>query len=185
MKRRNVLKSLAASAVPAGAAAADTQWSNPFAKSWRDSFLSHWADTKTYTLAMMEAMPDDGFASKPDPAQRGFGEQFIHIARANNAYMTAFGIGKAPTPPEASTKQACRQFLTASFDYVTEVLHKMEEKQLLRGDYKFSPRLPPHSGTDLFMRAYMHTAHHRGQAVVYLRVKGIVPPTWKFEPTGA
>jgi uncharacterized damage-inducible protein DinB len=29
----------------------------------------------------------------------------------------------------------------------------------------------------------MHTAHHRGQLVVYLRVKGIVPPTWAFEPT--
>jgi hypothetical protein len=32
---------------------------------------------------------------------------------------------------------------------------------------------------------YAHTAHHRGQAVVYLRVKGITPPTWKFEPTAS
>jgi uncharacterized damage-inducible protein DinB len=29
----------------------------------------------------------------------------------------------------------------------------------------------------------MHTAHHRGQIVVYLRVKGITPPAWQFEPT--
>ena len=34
----------------------------------------------------------------------------------------------------------------------------------------------------MLFRAYMHTAHHRGQVVTYLRVKGLVPPTWKFEP---
>ena len=133
---------------------------------------------------MMEAMPADGFDSRPDPAQRGFGEQFIHIARANNAYVSAFGILKPPAPPETSDKQACRSYLAASFDYVTEVLNKLTGKDLARQDLKFSPKLPPHSATDLFMRAYMHTAHHRGQAVVYLRVRGIVPPTWKFEPTG-
>jgi uncharacterized damage-inducible protein DinB len=35
---------------------------------------------------------------------------------------------------------------------------------------------------DIFLRAYMHTAHHRGQIITYLRVNEIVPPTWKFEP---
>ncbi len=181
MKRRQALTALAAAAAPAAAA----DWSDTFARAWRDTFLHHWADTKEYTMKMMEAMPADGFDSKPDPAQRGFGEQFVHIARANNAYVTVIGIGKAPEPPKSNDKESVRQFLTASFDWITDVLNKLNEKQLLKQDYKFSPRLKPHSGTDLFMRAYMHTAHHRGQAVCYLRVKGIVPPTWKFEPSGA
>lgn len=181
MKRRHVLTAVAAAAVPAAAA----DWSNAFAKTWRDTFLHHWADTKSYTLAMLDAMPADGFDSKPNPAQRGFGEQFVHIARANNAYVTAFGIGKAPEAPKTNGKEEVRAFVVASFDWITDVLNKMTQEQLLKPDYKFSPRLPPHSGTDLFMRAYMHTSHHRGQAVVYLRVKNIVPPTWKFEPTGA
>lgn len=181
MRRRHLLTAAAAAAVPAAAA----EWRDPFARTWRDTFLHHWADTRSYTLAMLDAMPEDGFDSKPNPAQRGFGEQFVHIARANNAYVTAFGIGKAPEAPKETSKAAVRSFVEASFDWITDVLNRMSEQQLLKPDYKFSPRLPPHSGTDLFMRAYMHTAHHRGQAVVYLRVRGIVPPAWKFEPTGA
>jgi uncharacterized damage-inducible protein DinB len=180
MQRRKLLAGAAASAF-----AADSDWPDPFARAWRDSFLRHWADTREYTLAMMEAMPADGFDSKPNPEQRAFGEQFIHIGRANNAYMAAFGIAPAPAAPAGWDKEACRKFLAASFDYSDQVLRRITGRDLARQDLKIAARLPPHSGTDLCMRAYMHTAHHRGQAVVYLRVRGIVPPTWKFEPTGA
>jgi hypothetical protein len=62
------------------------------------------------------------------------------------------------------------------------VLRKLTEKDILRSDLG-QPRFPAHTGTDLCLRAYTHTAHHRGQAIVYLRVKGIAPPTWAFEPT--
>ena len=82
-------------------------------------------------------------------------------------------------------KVAVRKFVVASFDYVAAVLDKMKESDLFRKDLNLWKGAPPHSGTDICMRAYMHTAHHRGQAVVYLRVKGITPPTWKFEPRGA
>ena len=58
----------------------------------------------------------------------------------------------------------------------------MTEKDILRTDIQFSPRLPKHSTVDIFLRAYMHTAHHRGQIITYLRVNEIKPPTWKFEP---
>jgi hypothetical protein len=68
--------------------------------------------------------------------------------------------------------------------HVLTVLDKMTQKDLFRKDLPLFKGLPPHSGTDICMRAYMHTAHHRGQAIVYLRVKGITPPTWKFEPRG-
>ena len=78
-----------------------------------------------------------------------------------------------------------RAYLASTFDYVTDVLNMLSEQDLIRTDLKIGSSVPPHSGTDLFMRAYMHTAHHRGQVVVYLRLKGIVPPAWAFEPTAA
>ncbi|MDX1982077.1 MAG: DinB family protein [Bryobacteraceae bacterium] len=182
MRRRNALGTLAGMSTTAMAQTAG--WNNAFAKQWRDTFIHHWQDTRTYTLAIFDAMPADGMEVKPNPAQRGFADQFDHIARANNAYFKAFNIGQAPEPPKVKDRDSVRTFLAASFDWIDEVLRKMTEKELVRADYKFSPRLPPHSGTDLCMRAYMHTAHHRGQAVVYLRVKGITPPAWKFEPSG-
>jgi len=33
---------------------------------------------------------------------------------------------------------------------------------------------------DILLLAYHHTAHHRGQALVYLRFKGIDPPNYRF-----
>jgi len=97
--------------------------------------------------------------------------------------MSAFKLKPAPARVTATGKSAVKAYLTDTFDYVSSVLTAMEEKDLLRTDLQLNSRTKPHSGMDLFMRAYMHTAHHRGQLVGYLRMKGITPPTWAFEPT--
>lgn len=181
MRRRAFCNAIA---VAASASAAQTPgWRNPFLKSLRDSFAEHWKDTREYTLAVLEAMPADGFDFKPNPAQRTFGEQLVHLASANVAYYASFGKLARPAPAKASDKESVRAYLTAAFDYVAQVLAQLTEDDMQRNDLKISARTPPHSAVDIFLRAYMHTAHHRGQAVVYLRVKGIQPPAWKFEPT--
>ncbi|MBM3811496.1 MAG: DinB family protein [Acidimicrobiia bacterium] len=180
MKRRQVLPALAAGFTSAAAA----HEGDAFITQWRDSFLKHWKVTAEYTIAVADAMPEDAYTFKPTDAQRNFAEQMVHLGRANVAYMTAFGIVQPPAPPAPTetSKKVVRAYLTASFDFVTEVITKASTKELARTDLKLG-RLPAHSATDLCMRAYMHTAHHRGQLVVYLRLKGIVPPTWAFEPT--
>ena len=180
--RRKLLTSLpalagAAMAVPAA------EWKDPFARSWRDSFLKHWQVTKDYTMAFADALPADAYGFKPVEVQRSYAEQLVHIGSANAAYMTAFKVKDAPARITATDKAPVRAYLLATFDYVTDVLQLIQEKDLIRTDLQFNTRNKPHSGTDLFMRAYMHTAHHRGQLVGYLRAKGITPPTWAFEPT--
>ncbi len=178
--RRRILKALAVSGV-APLAAAD--WSNPFARQWRNSFLSHWQVEKKYTLAFVEAMPAEYFDFKPTPAQRSFGEQLVHLGQANTAYMRTFQIKTAPAAPRDISKDSVRAYLTAVFDFVAEVLTSLGENDLERADLRINERVKPHRGIDLFLRAYTHTAHHRGQTVVYLRLKGITPPTWSFEPS--
>lgn len=178
MKRRQLLPAL----VAAPLAATPSDWSDPYAKTWRDTFIAHWRDTREYTLAVLDAMPADSFDLKPNPAQRTFAEQLTHIGLANVAYFRTFGIGEPPPPSKATTKGEVREYLAACFDYVANSLQRLTEKDLLRTGIQLSPRHAPHSGTDLCLRAYLHTAHHRGQLVVYLRVKGITPPAWKFEP---
>lgn len=194
MKRRNLLATLAA-ATPA--LAQSSAWPDSFARDWHRSFIEHWRDTKEYTLAVLDAMPADGFDTKPNPAQRPFGDQMRHLAVANIVYFKAFGL--VPLPGATLTtdrseldkyasptdKAAVRKFVAASFDYIAAVLEKMTQKDLARKDLNLWKDAPPHTGTDVCLRAYMHSAHHRGQAVVYLRVKGITPPTWQFEPTAS
>ncbi len=177
-----MMRGAAAGAI-AAIPSAGAEWTNTFAREWRDMFLKHWESTKHYTMEIFDAMPPEHFDSRPVPEQRSFGEQMAHLGSANVAYMRAFGVVDAPPAAAGKDRDSVRKYVTATFDYVTEVLKKLEEPALSRKDLKFSARLKPHSGSDLFMRAYMHTAHHRGQAVVYLRVKGIVPPAWEFEPT--
>ena len=194
MQRRHAISSLVAvPSVFAQSSAATT--SDSFLKTWHTSFIEHWRDTKEYTLAVLDAMPPDGFDTKPHPVQRPFGDQLRHLAQANVLYFKAFGLVPIPEATLTSDrvaldkyasptdKAAVRRFVVASFDYVSSVLSKMTEKDLARKDLKLWQDAPIHSGTDICMRAYMHSAHHRGQAVVYLRVKGITPPAWKFEPT--
>ena len=142
-------------------------------------------------------MPADAFESRPNPVQRPFGDQLRHLAYANVIYFNSFGLVSIPkaTPTSDSealdtyaavgNKTAIRGFVLASFRYVSSVLDKLTEADLRRQDLTLWRGSGMHSGTDVCLRAYMHTAHHRGQAVVYLRVKGITAPAWKFEPTGA
>lgn len=186
-----------AATVPAAAhsaAAAAGAWANPFAKAWYDSYVEHWKDTKEYTLQMLDAMPAEHFTSKPDPAQRTFGDQMRHLGSANVAYFRALNL--VPVPDAIPTdraqlpklvpendKAAVRRYVEATFDYVMAVLDKMTEKDMMRADMRLFNQTKPHSTIDICMRAYMHTSHHRGQTVCYLRVKGITPPAWKFEPT--
>lgn len=179
-----------------GAVAAQAQsgaWQNPFTKTLRDSFRLHWIDTKEYTLSMLDAMPADSFDFKAHPTQRTFGDQLGHLAWVNVAYFRAFGLtGVEDTLPKnyadvrkqvvLDNKDAVRKFVVSTFDYTIAVLDRLTEKDLMRSDIKPFPNMLPHSSIDMLFRAYMHTAHHRGQIVTYLRVKGLVPPVWKFEP---
>lgn len=185
MRRRSVFPLLAA--VPQ-AGPAQTR---SFALLFRDNYLKHWRDDRQYTLEVLEAMPPGEFDFRPNPVQRSFGDQLRHLAYANCVYFNVFQLVPVPSPPLAasakeldaaanpSDKESVRRFVGAAFDYCADVLEKLTEEHLLRGGFQLRQ---PHTGIDVLMRAYMHTAHHRGQAVVYLRAKGITPPAWKFEP---
>ncbi|MCC6536513.1 MAG: DinB family protein [Bryobacterales bacterium] len=190
MKRRHALLAPLAATAAAASPAPAADWSNPFARGLRDSFRLHWVDTKDYTLAMLEAMPADSFEFKAHPSQRGFGDQLLHLCWANLIYFRAFGASDTfpktyadvvKTYPPAD-KAAVRRFVAETFDHTLAVLDGLAEKDVARTDLKLWAKAPAHSTTDVFFRAYMHTAHHRGQIVTYLRVKGLTPPTWKFEP---
>jgi uncharacterized damage-inducible protein DinB len=181
MRRRRFLTALPASAA---LQAQTAEWRDPFVKAWRDSFLAHWRDTREYTLAILDAMPAEHFTSKPDAAQRTFGEQMVHLAQANNAYFQGLRLAPAPEgKADPADKASVRNFVNASFDFIARTLDRMQENDWTRKDVKLFQRGQVHSTVDICMRAYMHTAHHRGQVVTYLRVKGIKPPAWKFEPT--
>lgn len=183
---------MAAAAYPAAALA--QQAPNGFAKVFLTHCVEHWADTKEYTMAVFDAMPADSMGFKPTPVQQPFSMMMAHLGSANVAYFRAFNLLPVPKDLPGSRaelvkvvnledKAAVRKYVEATFDYVAAVLGKLSQQDLDRTDLILFPKAKPHSGIDVFLRAYMHSAHHRGQATSYLRGKGIAPPAWKFEPS--
>jgi uncharacterized damage-inducible protein DinB len=60
-----------------------------------------------------------------------------------------------------------------SYDYVITVLQGMTAEQLQETVKGGGKELPKYV---LINKAFEHQTHHRGQAVVYLRLKGVTPP---------
>ena len=185
MNRRKALQYLAFSGgagVPA-MVSAEGEWQNKFARQWRDDFAKHWRNTKKYLLAFVDAMPADGFNFKPTPEQMTFGEQVVHLCHSNTAYISTFGHKLSLARPDPSSKAAVRGYVIETFDRFSEVLAGLTEKDVNRRDLSLGSKGNLHTAPDIMLRAYMHTAQHRGQLAVYLRLKGITPPGWRFEPT--
>ena len=57
-----------------------------------DQLLKHYQTSKDLTLAVANAMPEDGYTFKATPAEMSFGEQMNHIAAAAGHYCAA-GLG--------------------------------------------------------------------------------------------
>ena len=184
MKRRTILQGLAVSAAPG--AAGSSAWKNTFAQQLRDDLLVHWRSEREYTLEVLEAMPAEHFSFKPVDEQRTFAEQLEHTAQANAHYFASFAKdAQPPGDPASLSKESLREFVAATFEYGLSVLSSLNESDFLRRDLNMTFRSRPHTAQDVFLRAYTHTAHHRGQAIAYLRLKGITPPSWRFPANGA
>ena len=128
MTRRSVVPALA------GAAAAGRADTMPFALQFRDSFVRHWVVERDYTVAVADAMPPEQYDFKPNPVQRSFGEQLTHLAMANVAYFSAFGLLPAPERLQGGDRATAVKAVNSSWDYTLAVLRKVTEKDLLRSD---------------------------------------------------
>ena len=141
-------------------------------------FLKHWQIAKEFTLAVAEAMPTESYDFKPNPEELSFGRLMTHIA-AQNSDSCASAAGTKPlAEPTATDKETAIKFLTDSFDKCTKELDAMPPEQLNKEVYKFQDQ--PVLAREALWYTFTHMAHHRGQAEVYLRVKNIKPPAWRF-----
>jgi uncharacterized damage-inducible protein DinB len=141
-------------------------------------FGRHWQIAKQFTLAVAEAMPAEDYDFKPTPAEMSFGQMMIHIADENSTSF-AKAAGSKPLPmPAAADKKTAIQYLTGTFDKCAKELDAMTPQQLDNVAYEFQGR--PILAWEAMWWAFTMTAHHRGEAEVYLRLKNIKPPHYQF-----
>ena len=147
-------------------------------KDFKAIFARHWQISKEFTLAVAEAMPAEDYNFKPNPEEMSFGHLMIHIADENSRSFARAAKTKPLAEPAATDKQTVIKFLTDSFDKCAKELDAMTPEQLDNVAWKFQGR--PVLVWEGMWWAYTMAAHHRGQAEVYLRVKNIKPPAYRF-----
>jgi uncharacterized damage-inducible protein DinB len=143
-----------------------------------EDWVGWWERSKTFVVKVVNAMPEADYSFKPFPEARSFGEEMQHLAQAEGFYLGNLGKGgRAPAAPRGdSTKATTVKYVTDVMDWSISVV-----KQLTAADITKSfggGKGPAMTGLDLLLNAMVHTAHTRGYAEMYLRQKGIVPPTY-------
>lgn len=146
---------------------------------WHEEAARHWQTSKEFTLAVANLMPAESYDFKPNPEEMGFGELMVHIAQANANNFAIVAETKSPlTKPTTMDKESVMKYLTDSFDFCLKTLDGLTDQQLDKMTGKEGPGQL--SGRERLWSYFTHTAHHRGQAEVYLRVKNIKPPAYRF-----
>jgi len=138
-----------------------------------------------FTLAVADSMPLEKYGFRPNNEEMSFAALMIHIA-TSNALRFAQIAGK-PMPlkvpatiPKGEAKEIAKKLLAESFDFCIALLDQFTPAQmdkLYKVDWYERPEV---TGRQLVLGMFVHTAHHRGQAEVYLRASGIKPPDYRF-----
>jgi uncharacterized damage-inducible protein DinB len=130
---------------------------------------------KNFVIQAAEKVPEAGYSFKPTPEVRSFGQLLGHIADDQYRYCSAAKreskssqFEKAP-PPKAEMVAALKSaFAYCDTAYETLVDASATENVVFLG--RTIPKLTVtlHAG---------HAWEHYGNAVVYMRLQGIVPPS--------
>ena len=151
-----------------------------------DEFARDWTFSKAFTLAVAEKMPAEKYGFKATDAEMNFGTLMFHIAASNVFRFAQISGIKPPArfaqrPSEKLSKEDILAIVADSFDYVIAVLPQLTAEQLAKpytiDDWQGRKDV---TARDIMMNMFVHTAHHRAQAEVYLRLNGIVPPAYQF-----
>ena len=155
----------------------------------KDALARHWKTSGEFTIAVAEKMPPDGYTFRPNPEEMNFGQLMAHIGVVNlSACSNASGLAKPDVPMGIMawqkdtqkvdvTKEDAITLLQGSFEFCDKAVAAMTPEKL---DNVQGPANRKLTGFEWLWGYFTHTAHHRGQAEVYLRVKGIKPPDYRF-----
>jgi uncharacterized damage-inducible protein DinB len=140
-------------------------------------YSEHFGALSELSIAVAQAMPPEQYAFRPHPESMNFGQLISHIATTNYQFCAGLKDSDAPRLPSPTEKDAIVKFLSDSFAYCATVIPRLTDAQLNGTHNSPDGRL---LGREILLAMYIHVAHHRGQAEIYLRDKGIRPPSYRI-----
>jgi uncharacterized damage-inducible protein DinB len=133
---------------------------------------------KRNLTAMVDKMPEEHFAFKPVPEMRSFGESVAHVAdaQARNCNLVSGAGSKTVDADRKKTKAELQSALKESFAICDSVFAGLTEARanelVTMGQSGFQL-----SKLSLLVSMISHSNEQHGYMAVYLRLKGIVPPS--------
>ena len=142
-------------------------------------YSQHFDALHKLSVSVADAMPAEKYTFRPDPGSMTFGELISHIATTNFSFCAGLQDSAAPqtAPPSDKDKEAVVKYLSSSFEYCAAIIPNLTGQQLTNVHNSPDGRL---SGRAVLLAMFVHVAHHRGQAEIYLRDNGIKPPSYRI-----
>jgi len=139
-------------------------------------------------LAAADQMPELDYAFRPVEGVRTFGELLGHVADAQYLFCSSAKREENPRPgaegpgrsnassveKSAKTKAEITRALAESFAYCDDVFARLKDSDLTGGRRLIGRDQTMATVSTL---AVVHLAEHYGQVTVYLRLRGLVPPS--------
>lgn len=144
-----------------------------------EEFKEKWKNSAEYTLELATAMPEEYFDFRPTEEEMSFKSQLLHMISNMNWLSTSYLEG---TPVDFDLKRQdyskaeILAMLNAAYDLSGKAAEMLPPGQLEETVEFFAG---PKSKRQIIILMNDHSTHHRGQLIVYLRLKGIKPPRYR------
>jgi hypothetical protein len=142
-----------------------------------------WTVVRDNLLKMAEKMPAENYSFKPTPEIESFGQRLAHIAGANLfACQGVMGRQATPRPGPGATSKAdliallkqASATCDSAFDSLSDAAAMEKISSRLGGPF---PPEPTRTKLATLNNMVRHSNEMYGYMCVYLRLKGIVPPS--------
>lgn len=142
----------------------------------RQELIEAFDVSEKYTLAICNQMPADFYGFRSTDSTWTFAEQWRHCCVYTAGQLAGqFGVEnpyKERKLPKEMTKDEVIGEMKTLYDFIRSTIRTASDEKLTR---KIDFVNGPITGWRLFYAMENHIIHHRGQCIVYLRLKGIVP----------
>ncbi len=144
-----------------------------------DEYPKVWERAAHYSMAVAEEMPESLYDYKIYPEGMSFKEQQLHIVN-NISFLTQFITGENKVfydkrDTSSLNKEDIIKIMESAFNYIALIIKNTKTEEFSQ---KIIFKELEVSKESIYYLIRDHMTHHRGQSVVYLRLKGIDAPNY-------
>jgi uncharacterized damage-inducible protein DinB len=147
--------------------------------SYIDDFKKKWNNAAEYSIELAESMPEEAYDFKPTEDQRSFKEQLLHMV-SNISWLSSSHLGGEKVAYDLKSteysKEEIIKILKTGYEQSAKAIDGLSIENLEETVDFFAG---PMSKRQILTLLNDHSTHHRGQLIVYLRLKGVKPPRYR------